>query len=142
MNSISRQAIPRGASDLGRRDSRVSADGLLMALVEHQRRVPLSLRNISRAGVAIVSDGALGRVGDVLGVSLVDEVDETAVRVECRICYIFGERPLSEAEEFPEPSQPVESSPPLSTPVREALEALPPGQRQAVELIHLRELSV
>ena len=52
------------------------------------------------------------------------------------------ERPLSEAEEFPEPSQPVESSPPLSTSVREALEALPPGQRQAVELIHLRELSV
>ena len=52
------------------------------------------------------------------------------------------ERPLSELEEIPDTSQPLESSQLPSTPVREALEALPPDQRQAVELIHLRELSV
>ena len=52
------------------------------------------------------------------------------------------ERPLSEGEEIPDTSHPSGPSPPLSTPIRQALEALPPGQRQAVELIHLRELSV
>ncbi len=51
------------------------------------------------------------------------------------------ERPLSEAEAMPDTSPPPET-PTISTPIRQALEALPPGQREAVELIHLRELSV
>jgi RNA polymerase sigma-70 factor (ECF subfamily) len=53
------------------------------------------------------------------------------------------ERPLSEAEaeSVPDPNPPPET-PAISAPIRQALEALPPGQREAVELIHLRELSV
>ncbi|MEE9281183.1 MAG: sigma-70 family RNA polymerase sigma factor [Myxococcota bacterium] len=52
------------------------------------------------------------------------------------------ERPLSEAEEVEDKSEATAAAAPLSSSLRRALEALPPGQRQAVELIHLRELSV
>ncbi len=51
------------------------------------------------------------------------------------------EQPLSEVEELPDPAAPAPESG-LSDPLRRALESLPAGQRQAVELIQLRELSV
>ncbi len=51
------------------------------------------------------------------------------------------EEPLSQVEELPDTAPPAQT-PGLSSPLRQALESLPAGQRQAVELIHLRELSV
>jgi RNA polymerase sigma-70 factor (ECF subfamily) len=52
------------------------------------------------------------------------------------------EVPLSEAETLPDMSEPSPLTRPLSPRLAEALDSLPDNQRQAVELIHLRELSV
>ena len=66
--------------------------------------------------------------------AVVDSQRQRSVRVR-------REQPLSEVEELPDtaPSVPTQE---ISPPLRRALESLPAGQRQAVELIHLRELSV
>ncbi len=66
--------------------------------------------------------------------AVVDSQRQRSVRVR-------REEPLSQVEELPDTAPPA-PSPELSSPLRRALESLPAGQRQAVELIHLRELSV
>ena len=52
------------------------------------------------------------------------------------------EQPLAEEDQLPDTRELIAADEPLSPRLSEALESLPPAQRQAVELIHLRELSV
>ena len=52
------------------------------------------------------------------------------------------EQPLAEEDQLPDTREHVDADEPLSPRLSQALESLPPAQRQAVELIHLRELSV
>jgi RNA polymerase sigma-70 factor (ECF subfamily) len=58
-----------------------------------------------------------------------------------RSARVRREQPLSEGEELPD-TAPAAPTGDLSSPLRQALDSLPAGQRQAVELIQLRELSV
>ena len=52
------------------------------------------------------------------------------------------ERPLEQGVEVPDTRESVDLNAPLPTYLQRALESLPRAQREAVELIHLRELSV
>jgi RNA polymerase sigma-70 factor (ECF subfamily) len=52
------------------------------------------------------------------------------------------ELPASDADAYPAPASDLTHSEQLSPGMERALESLPPAQRQAVEMIHLRELSV
>ncbi len=54
---------------------------------------------------------------------------------------LVREQPLGEEDQLPDTSEPVREEP-LSPRMTQALESLPPAQREAVELIHLSELSV
>ncbi len=52
------------------------------------------------------------------------------------------EEPLPDEDRLADASPPVRSAEPLSPRMTQALESLPPAQREAVELIHVSELSV
>ena len=52
------------------------------------------------------------------------------------------EVPIDDGMDVPDTSEPVDPGAPLSPYLQRALAALPPNQREAVELIHLREMSV
>ncbi len=139
-----------GLMEAAQSGDRVAYERLLLAILPVLRRL-VSVRLGEPAGVEDVVQNVLLSIhrarhtyqpGRPFGAwmraiarnAVVDSQRRRSVRVR-------REHPLSELEELPDTAPPAPAQG-LSGPLRRALESLPAGQKQAVELIHVHELSV